>query len=159
MCLWKNARNTNTVISLTLMKRITVFPDNMVVLFGVIVFSCSVTRASALLLRSVNYLASVDCCDVALVLRASSLAQKSLFGWHRSCCFIHCMSLYRSLRTRRISLIKPSSGYINGIASSHCLLNFHHYIEVIKDQSCQTLNPLPRWCWQNCCSITLKYAV
>ena len=52
-------------------------------------------------------------CDVALVLCASSLVQKSLFGWHPSCCFIHCMSLDRSLRTRRISLIKPSLGHIN----------------------------------------------
>ena len=51
-------------------------------------------------------------CDVALVICVSSFVQKSLFGWQRSCCFIHCMSLDRSLRTRRISLIKPSLGHI-----------------------------------------------
>ena len=55
-------------------------------------------------------------CDVALVLCASSFVQKSLFGWHRWCCFIHCMSLDRSLRTRRISLIKPSLGHSMRIA-------------------------------------------
>jgi len=54
-------------------------------------------------------------CDVALVLCASSLVQKSLSGWHRSCCFSHCMSLDRSLRTRRINLIKPSLGHIKTI--------------------------------------------
>ena len=51
-------------------------------------------------------------CDVALVLCASSFVQKSLFGGQRSCCFIQCMSLDRSLRTRRISLTKPSLGHI-----------------------------------------------
>jgi len=49
---------------------------------------------------------------LALVLWASSFVQKSLFGGQRSCCFILCMSLDRSLRTWRISLIKPSLGHI-----------------------------------------------
>ena len=52
-------------------------------------------------------------CDVALVLCASSFVQRSLFGRQRSCCFIHCMLLDRSLPTRRISLIKPSLGHIS----------------------------------------------
>jgi len=56
---------------------------------------------------------------LALVLCASSFVQKSLFDWHHSCCFIHiqCMSLDRSLWTRRISLIKPSLGHITKLNS------------------------------------------
>jgi len=68
---------------------------------------------------------SLIVCDVALVLYASSLVQKSLFGWHRSCCFIHCMSLDRSLRTRRISLIKPSVGHITCAAVSASRFSYH----------------------------------
>ena len=83
------------------------------VLFGVILFSCIVTRASAFLLRAVNVCLALIVCDVALVLCVSSFVQKSLFDWHHSCCFIHiqCMSLDRSLWTRRISSIKPSIGH------------------------------------------------
>ena len=88
-----------------------------IVLFGVILFSCSVTRTSAFLLRAVNCWLALIVCDVALVPCASSLVQKSLFGWHRSCCFIHRMSLDSSVRTWRISLIKPSLGHINMISS------------------------------------------
>ena len=48
------------------------------VLFGIILFSFSVTRASAFLLHAVKCLAIV--CDVALLLCASSFVQKSLFS-------------------------------------------------------------------------------
>jgi len=51
-----------------------------IVLCGVILFSCIVTSTSAFLLRAVNCLACVDCFDMALVLCASSLGQKPLFG-------------------------------------------------------------------------------
>jgi len=47
------------------------------VLFGVILFSCSVTRASAFLLGAVNFWLALIFCDVALVLCASSFVQKS----------------------------------------------------------------------------------
>jgi len=50
------------------------------VLFGVILFSCIVTRASAFLLRAVNVCLALIVCDVALVLCASSFVQKSLSG-------------------------------------------------------------------------------
>ena len=61
-------------------------------LFGMILFSRSVTRTSA-------FLVSFTVCRL-------------IVG------FIHCMSLDRSLRTRRINLIESSLGHIKGLNNS-----------------------------------------
>jgi len=80
-----------------------------------ILFSCGVTHESKIWCAPLIVWLALIVYDVALVLCASSFVQKLLFGWQRSCCFIHCMSLDRSLQTRRISLIKPSLGHIRGL--------------------------------------------
>ena len=121
-----------------------------IVLFGVILFSCSVTRASAFWLRAVIVWLALIVCDVVLVLCASNFVQKLLFGWQRSCCFIHCMSLDRSLRTRQISLIKPSLGHIthqrnddwNKYNPINKIMNWFRMCEVCNHEIQQTTDTL-----------------
>ena len=65
-------------------------------------------------------------CDVALVLCASSLVQKSLFGWHRSCCFIYCMwtSSWSSGKCVRFgagrSRVRLSAGSYHDLINWYC---------------------------------------
>jgi len=56
------------------------FSYKQTVLFGVIFFSCSVTRASAFFCAPLIVWIALIVCDVALVICASSFVQKSLFG-------------------------------------------------------------------------------
>jgi len=105
-------------ISITEIIIFTCFSDpnsKVIVQFGVILVSCIVTCTSAFLLHAVNYLAFVDCLRRGVgSLRLQPCSEVTV--WLTSCMLLHLLlSLERSLRTRWISLIKPSLGHISDL--------------------------------------------